>query len=240
VGPTIARLLDSFTRMGYKLELIAVDNGSSDRTGEIIRNWSARNAGVVPWRVEVNQGYGYGVLSAIRRATAPWVGVVPADGQVDAEDVVRLYETAAASTRRVLAKARRRFRMDGPIRKIVSVSYNMFFRMLWPGVASIDINGLPKIIPREYLLAMNLRSKDWFLDPEIMIKAHELGLPILEFNVFGRMRSAGLSHVRPSACAEFFRNLLRYRFRPEWKADLQPVVEPARADWGAAREMRAS
>ena len=36
VGYTIPRLITTFERAGYTLELVAVDNGSHDRTGEII------------------------------------------------------------------------------------------------------------------------------------------------------------------------------------------------------------
>ena len=32
---------------------------------------------------------------------------------------------------------------------------------------------------------MGLESKDWLLDPEILVKAHHMGLRVLEFNVFG-------------------------------------------------------
>ena len=66
---------------------------------------------------------------------------------------------------------------------------------------------------------MNLKSHDWFLDPEMMIKAHYMGLHVLELNVFARMRGAGLSHVRVSTCWEFFRNLLSYRFSSDWKRE---------------------
>jgi hypothetical protein len=110
--------------------------------------------------------------------------------------------------------------MDGFKRKVVSIAYNLLFRLLWPGVASIDINGLPKILPREFLHAMNLQSRGWFLDPEIMIKANALGLRVIEFNVFSRMRSAGTSHVRPGTCWEFLRNLLSYRFSREWSVEM--------------------
>ncbi len=217
---TISRLLTAFEKAGHHLELIAVDNGSSDRTGEIIKEVATQSKSVVYHQVEKNEGYGNGVLSAIPVCTAPWVGIIHADGQVDAEDVVRLYESAIATNGKVLAKVRRRFRMDGILRKIVSVTYNLFFRLLWPRIQSIDINGTPKILPRDFLMSMQLKSKGWFLDPEIMIKAHYMGLRILEFNVFARMRGGGLSHVRIGALWEFFRELLIYRFSKEialWK-----------------------
>src|SRR5205085_1611544 len=157
----------------------------------------------VPHRVEVNEGYGNGVLAGLPLCTAPWVGVIPADGQVDAEDVVRLYDAAVVAGDRVVAKVRRRFRMDGPLRKVVSVGYNLLVRALWPRLESIDVNGSPKLMPRAVVTAMRLESKRWFLDPELMIKAHYLGVRVIEFNVFARMRGNGLSHVRPGTCWEF-------------------------------------
>jgi glycosyltransferase involved in cell wall biosynthesis len=220
---TMQRLLAAFARSGHILELITVDNGSRDRTGEIIREFAAADPRVVHHRVEVNQGYGYGVLMGLPLCRARWTCIIPADGQVDAEDVVRLYETIASSDGNVLGKVRRRFRMDGLWRKIVSVSYNMFVVALWPGLGSIDVNGSPKILPTRVIPLMELESKDWFLDPEIMIKAHTMGLRVLEFNVFARLRANGTSHVRASTCWEFFRNLLAFRFGKKmarWKQEV--------------------
>ena len=220
VSHTIAKLLDAFAKAGCRVEIVAVDNGSSDRTGEIIRAWSARHAAVMHHRVDENQGYGNGVLAGLPLATGAWVGIIPADGQVDAEDVVRLFEVVRTGDSWALAKARRCFRLDGMLRKFVSVGYNLMFRMLWPTVGSIDINGLPKIMPRKCIAAMGLKSKGWFLDPEIMIKSHALGLRVIEFNVFARLRGGGVSHVKAGTCWEFFTSLMRYRFRSGWKREV--------------------
>lgn len=237
VGYTVPRLVAAFERAGYALELIAVDNGSRDRTGEFLAGLAARFPNVIPLRVNVNEGYGNGVLAGLPLCTAPWVGVIPADGQVDAEDVVRLYEAACVTDGRIVAKVRRRFRMDGPARKVVSIGYNLLVRALWPGLGSIDVNGSPKLIPRDALRAMRLESKRWFLDPELMIKAHHMGLRVLELNVFARMRGNGLSHVRAGTCWEFLRELANYRFTDRlagWKQGLKssgwarrPAVAPS-------------
>jgi glycosyltransferase involved in cell wall biosynthesis len=220
-------MLAAFDRAGYRLELIAVDNGSQDRTGEIIKEFAAKNPSVVYHRVEKNQGYGYGIVNAIPVCNAPWIGMIPADGQVDAEDVVRLLEAAIASGGNVLAKVRRRFRMDGLRRKIVSVAYNLMVQILWPGIGSIDVNGNPKILPRELMLGLRLQSGGWLLDPEILIKAHYLGVRIIELNVFGRMRGNGLSHVRMETCWEFFVSLLAFRFSRRWRQELKRPTLPA-------------
>lgn len=237
LGYTIPKLMAAFSQAGFRLELVAVDNGSRDRTGEVIKQLAVKYPGVVPHRVEVNQGYGFGILSGIPVCRAPWIGIIPADGQVDAEDVVRLFEAVLATNGKVLGKVRRRFRMDGLARKVVSASYNVMVRMLWPHLGSIDVNGSPKIIHSQYIRAMRLRSKDWFLDPEIVIKAHYMGLRIHELNVFSRLRGNGLSHVRAGTCFEFLRNLLRFRFSPAVARDMDPVtIEPDRVPVAGLRE----
>lgn len=224
---TIPEFVRAFEKAGHRLELVVCDNGSSDRTGEIIKEFAANGLPVVFHRVEPNEGFGNGVLKSIPICTGPWIGVIPADGQTDAEDVARLFQIVKHSDGRVIGKVRRRFRMDGLTRKIVSIAFNGFVFVLWPGLGSLDVNGNPKIIHRDVLAAMDLQSKGWFLDPEIMVKAHYLGVRILEMSVFARMRSRGLSHIRASACVEFFVGLLKLKFGralSEWRKTRPQVV----------------
>lgn len=208
---TVRRLVSAFGERDWQLELVTVDNGSTDATGDILARLEAQLPGVVRHRVDRNQGYGYGILAGLPLCKADWIGTIPADGQVDAEDVVRLFEAAVASDGWVVAKVRRRFRMDGLWRKVVSILYNLFVLALWPRLGSIDVNGSPKLFPRRAYEAMDLQSTDWLLDPEIMIKAHRLGLNVLELNVFARMRGNGLSHVRVATCWQFLHRLVEFR-----------------------------
>lgn len=223
---TIPPFCEAFARAGVRLELVACDNGSKDRTGEILRALERQGLPIVVHRVEVNEGYGNGVLRAFESCRAPWIGMIPCDGQVDPEDVVKLFQAVRYTDGKVIGKVRRRFRMDGPLRKVVSVLYNALVFVLWPGLGSIDVNGSPKIVHREVLRRLQLESKRWFLDPELMIKAHYLGVRTLEMNVFARMRGHGLSHVRASTCIEFFSNLISYRFGgalSKWRKSAEPL-----------------
>jgi len=213
VGYSIPKLIDAFGQAGHTLQLVAVNNGSRDRTDERLAELARKYPQIVVVTVDTNQGLGHGILSGIAHCTGPWIGVVAADGQVDAEDVVRLYDAASTSDRPVLAKVRRRFRMDGFRRKVISVAYNTFTRLLWPRLGSWDVNGNPRLLPRDVLLAMRLESRNWFIDPEMLIKAYYMGVDVLELNVFARMRGNGLSHVRMTTCWEFFRMLLVYRLK---------------------------
>jgi glycosyltransferase involved in cell wall biosynthesis len=219
---TIPRLIEAFRKQGYPLELVACDNGSSDRTGAVIRELIEQGYPIKLKRVEVNRGYGNGVLESIPECTGEWIGIIPADGQVDAEDVVRVYESVSRSDGLVLGKVFRRFRLDGLWRVFVSTFYNGFMLALWPQIGSYDVNGSPKMLHRDVLTAMKLESRNWLLDPEIMIKAGMMGIEVIEMNAFSRMREHGRSHVQASTIWMFISVLLRFRFGNKlknWKAE---------------------
>lgn len=231
VATTVRRLLTAFEAAGHRLEIVAVNNGSNDETGAILEDLALQHRTIRVHHVVANQGYGFGILSGIPLCTAEWIGFIPADGQVDPADVVHLFESLLNARGNVLGKVRRRFRMDGVQRKVISIAYNGLVNLLWPRVQSLDINGTPKIMRRSVLTAMRLESTGWFLDPEIMIKANYMRLRVLELNAFARMRGNGVSHVRTSTCWEFLRNLLAFRFSSrlrDWR-NTNPLSVPGSA-----------
>lgn len=209
---TVSELTQVFWEKNVDVELVVVDNGSRDETGKIIDRLIEEGLPVVKATVEVNQGYGNGILRGLPHCRSNLVGIMCADNQVAAQDVVKLCEVASKARTPRLFKIRRRFRMEGLLRRIVSATYNILATMLFGDLNTADINANPKIVPREYIERMNLQSKDWFLDAEIMIKAKRMGLSVFELNVFAQMRAEGVSNVRPSTCWEFIINLLKYRF----------------------------
>lgn len=72
-------------------EVIVVDDGSSDQTGEL-----AKAAGARVIQHPSNRGYGASLKSGIRAATSGWVLTMDADGQHRLEDVALLCETTSS------------------------------------------------------------------------------------------------------------------------------------------------
>lgn len=210
VLPQTARaLLEAFA--GEPLELILVDNGSQDRTGEVIAElgrWDPRVRGA---RVAQNRGYGLGVRTGLALASGDWLGFLCADGQVAPEDVRALWLRAQQLPAPALLKVRRRFRPDGGDRKLASLGWNALANLAWGGLGALDVNGNPKLWPRLALDPGALRSDGWFLDAEVLIEAKRRGLPVQEREVRGRARQGGRSHVRLSTCGALGLDLLRAR-----------------------------
>ena len=68
-------------------EVLVVDDGSSDGTGE-----AAADAGARVLRHPYNKGNGASVKTAIRAATSDWIAIIDADGQHRTEDAKRIVE----------------------------------------------------------------------------------------------------------------------------------------------------
>jgi glycosyltransferase involved in cell wall biosynthesis len=220
---TTLRLIKAFRERDVTFELVLVDNGSLDGTGAIIDQMVQAGLPVTKVTVKVNRGYGYGVLQGLRVCRGAFIGFVCADGQVEAHDVGKVYDLAVNARSPYLVKVRRRFRMDGMVRKIVSIVFNALITVLFGNLGSIDINGNPKILPREYLERMQLQSTDWFLDAEVMIKAKRLRLKVFEINVIAQMREGGQSNVRGATIQEFLGNLFKYRFGLVGNLSSEPI-----------------
>lgn len=223
LGETAPALVDAFLQEGMRLELVLVDNGSRDRTAQIIDDLIEQGLPITKVTIDVNQGYGHGIRRGLEACRAPVIGYLCADGQVAPEDVVRTYRLMEGREERVLAKVRRRFRQDSWKRKIVSINYNALMFVMFGGTGAIDVNGSPKLFSRKHFERMQLVSDDWFLDPEIMIKTKELGLRCIEIDVEGYARHGGTSNVKRQTIVEFLVNILRYRFSgalTEWRRGL--------------------
>jgi glycosyltransferase involved in cell wall biosynthesis len=82
--------LEEWQRRGA--EVIVVDDGSTDRTGEL-----ARNAGVRLVRHRVNKGYGAALKSGIRAASGEIIVTLDSDGQHDPNDIQRLLDELPGS-----------------------------------------------------------------------------------------------------------------------------------------------
>lgn len=208
IFPVSKALLDEFVGAGVDFELILVDNGSRDDTGDQIRALQAQRKEVQLVSVDKNQGYGWGVISGLWSARGKVIGYTSGDGQVSAEDVLRTYKRYLEGDW-ALTKVTRVVRQDGWNRVLITTIYNSLFRVMF-GLPSKDVNGSPKIFAGELLPRLNLEQKDWFLDAEVYLKLAALG-KVSEVPVDFHPRQQGRSNVRVSTLVEFLLNMIRFR-----------------------------
>src|ERR1044071_1486270 len=180
VRATAQELIAAFAARRIPVELVLVDNGSSDGTGRAIDAMIAAGWPVRKVIVKVNRGFGFGVLKGLDACRAPLIGFTCADGPVAPAEVVRIFEATARARRPVLAKAARRNRQDGAFRMFTSRVYRALAALLYWNLNVVDINATPKIFPRAAWPALRPASLGSSWDLELLLNARRAGLGIVE------------------------------------------------------------
>lgn len=194
---------------GVPLDLVLVDNGSTDGTGALVNALAVKHRAIRGMHLVQNAGYGGGILAGLNSLDTPIVGWTWGDGQVRPEVVREAYDRLASGGLD-LVKARRVQRLDGRQRLVVSRVYNRVMRHGF-GVSTIDVNGCPKLMTARAFEALGLRSLDWFLDPECLLKAAEQGLRVGEVDAVMHPREGGASKVRLDTSREFLERLWAWK-----------------------------
>jgi glycosyltransferase involved in cell wall biosynthesis len=88
VGAQIESVRDVMDRAGYPYELIVVDDGSQDETGNIVRQHDA-----ILVSKKYNRGYGAALKTGIAAAKYDWILIIDADGTYPVESIPQLLQS---------------------------------------------------------------------------------------------------------------------------------------------------
>lgn len=213
--PFIEKMEKELNEEGINYELILVANylpNILDKTPEIVSEMAKNNLRIAPVIKEKQGMMGWDLHSGLRMAKGKAIAFIDGDGQMPSFDIVRLYRVFR-SWEFDICKTYRIKRFDAPWRQAISVIYNLFFNIFFPGVYIHDINSKPKIISREAYQKMKLTSADWFADAEMIIEARRLKLVIGEIPTVFFEHRWGRSFVKSTTMFEFIKNMIIYRFR---------------------------
>ena len=206
---TAKNALANLKKLKIDFELILVDNGYKDETGEIIKGLGKTYKNIVPVRVEKNIGYGFGVRMGLAKADGNVLGWTDGDGQFDIQSLNEAY-TKLKSGNYGLCKGKRTNRGDSLLRKFASICFNLLFNILFLNTTT-DINSKPKFITRKCYKSFSISSNDWFIDAEVLIKAKRMGFRICDIPLTFSARKTGKSNVKFMTVLEFLFNLIKFR-----------------------------
>ena len=206
----IEELHGELVLIGEPFEIVAVQNGSSDKTGEILAGMQRTMPALQVVTVPVNQGFGYGIRKGLETARGTYVGWMPGDGQVPPSAIAPLLKKMKADGS-AMGQGCRAIRHDSNNRLFISRCFNLWTRLMF-GLQTKDINGEPKIMSMSLYKMMELRSPDSFIDAEVLLKAKRLGAGLTCVDIVSRERVGGFSKVHSSTVVEFILNLLKARF----------------------------
>ena len=210
IGGLVKDLKRALTANGDSFEIVVVDNGSTDNSKEVLGELAKNIPELKIVSVFPNRGLGNGILQGLKEARGEILGWMPGDGQVTAEDLVNVHRMICRGDY-ALCKGSRTRRNDAFFRLVQSRVFNTLFHFLF-GVRSKDVNGTPKLFTRALYDRLDLASMDWFIDAELLIKAHKLKVSFHEISMAGQFRGGGASKVRIPTVFEFLSNMMKYQF----------------------------
>jgi glycosyltransferase involved in cell wall biosynthesis len=187
----IERVVEGFKAELPKLtddyEIIVVNDGSSDHTGQIAERIAAADHHVRVVHHASNRGYGAAVISGINAASKAYVMLSDGDGQFDPADFARL---AAKVGDYDVVVGRRLHRADSLMRRLNGKAWSILMRLLF-GLRITDVDCGFKLFKREVLSNLELEAEGAMITTELMAKLAGRGARITEVSVRHLPRTAG-------------------------------------------------
>jgi len=177
------------TRYCSDFEVIVVDDGSSDRTAELVTEAATRHPQVRLVRHARNRGYGDALRTGFLSAGMEFVFFTDADNQFDLEDLRLLLPWADHVD--VVAGYRQK-RADPLMRRINAWGWNRLVRVLFY-VPVRDIDCAFKLFRRSALDELDIESVGALVNTEVMVKLGRTGKTVVEVGVSHKARTAGVA-----------------------------------------------
>ena len=205
IGDAIQEVVTGLPSFISEYELLIVDDGSSDRTPEIVRRMSAENQRIKLISLGRNMGYGAALTTGFRNASGNWILFLDADGQIGTNELPAFFE---ASRGYDLIIGFRTGRCDSLIRRVLSKGYARLVAVTLGGRVR-DINCPFKLFRKTFMDEVVLNSQGFLINAELLHKAGLKDEKIKEIPVRFRDRQKGKSTVRWRHFFETVRELLK-------------------------------
>ncbi len=187
VERTIELALDCLSPLGIDFELIIVNDGSKDKTGEIANQIAAKDERIKVVHHNTNQGYGAALRSGFNAASKEYVFYTDGDGQFDIRELPPLFKYM---TDYDIVSCYRIKRQDSFIRKLNAFGWTTLGRLLFR-MKIKDIDCAFKLYKRRIFDDIKLQSSGALIDTEILARAKRKGYKIFQVGVHHYPRTAG-------------------------------------------------
>ncbi len=191
----LKRVLAAQLPEGYGRELILVDDGSTDETGEIAREHAVRHPGVIRlFRQPENRGKGAAVRLAIEKAAGTICLIQDADLEYDPADYMRLLKPLVEQKADAVFGSRFSFSEERRVLLYWHSVANHWLTGLCNMVSDLNLTDIMtgyKAFRTSLIKTIPLRSDGFGIEPELTVKLAQRGARIYEVPVSYHGRGYG-------------------------------------------------
>ena len=185
------------------IEILLVNNGSKDTSQEVFDQLIPKYSFAKVLKIEVNQGYGFGITSGLGEAKGEYIGYMHADMQTDPADTIKALEIIERQTNPedCFVKGYRKGR--SLLDQFFTIGMSLF-ETIYLSTKLWDINAQPNIFHRSFF--ENIRDncpKDFSLDLYFLYMAKKKKLKIIRFDVMFPDRIYGSSNWNTGIASKY-------------------------------------
>ena len=203
----LAACLDRVLASQVAYEIVAVDDGSTDTTPQILQRYHEPRLKII--RHEQNRGKGGGICTALEHATGDVCVIQDADTEYDPRDYAKLIEPIEQGRAQVVYGAR-----DLGTQPLIGHLGNKFLTVmtnLLIGTRLSDMETCYKVMPTALMRELKLESRGFEIEPEITAKLGKRHVKIVEVPVtYAPRRDKKLRRFRDGFKSLYA--LVKYRF----------------------------
>ena len=192
VGPVVSAWLDELDRLKIRYEFLVYDDGSRDRTADVLRQIASERRQVAV-RSHANMGHGPTISRGYREAAGEWVFQVDSDDEMSPHAFERLWTRRADHD---LLLGCRQDRSSTAARRVISFGSRAIVRLLF-GKGLWDVNTPYRLIRRDALAAMLTRIPARAFAPNVIMSGLAVrdGLRVYQVMVPHHVRRAGTASI---------------------------------------------
>ncbi len=177
-----AYMSDRSVNYEIDFEIIVVNDGSTDATGEILECLSQTNPRLKVVTHSKNLGYGSALRSGFDLASREYIFLMDSDRQFDIADLDRFLPQLEINKELILIGYRQK-RADPIMRSLNAKGYHLFMRVLF-GLNVKDMDCAFKLFPRRaYLDIQPVKANGALFSGELLIKWQLAGFKRIEIPV---------------------------------------------------------
>ncbi len=211
IGALCLKTASVLKRLAGRWEVIAVNDGSRDRTAAVVDALHKKQKGIRVVSHKVNSGYGAAVKTGFASAKYEWIFFTDGDGQFDVEEMEAFLPLLKDCD---IAVGYRIKRADPLQRKLNAFAWGTLVRTLFWFWGSRDIDCAFKFVRRSIFKTFHLETTGAMISTELLVKAHKNGFRIIEKGVHHYPRRAGTqTGAKLSVIARAFKELFLYAWK---------------------------
>lgn len=177
---TLLCLLKKIEKLDRKIQIIIVNDGSTDSTASILKKYT--NIKIIT--NESNRGKGASIKEGLKSAINQNIILIDGDLEIDVNHIPKLIEIFEKNGNKVLAGIRweknKNFKFE--INTFGNLFINGLFNFLYNSKLN-DVLCCLRIINKDLLKSLNIQSNGFSIEVETMAKAITGGIPIEEINI---------------------------------------------------------